>query len=493
MASPLRARTLGLAGILLAVGCGEPTVPNYASPNPAVTTRTGLQTLVTGLFGGTRNDLVWIMTEFASFGRDGANFTNTDPRFITEFLGDGTPIGNSDFGVFGWNNQFQMMRTADSVLQALPGVTSPTAYSANERAQITGVTQTIKALNIMYLAEQRDTSGVPIGGDVLNDLGKAAPILCNKDVWAAIVALLDSANTQLNVDQTDPLPIALPAGFAAVSTSAGPSTKAGSFASLNRALAGKANLELAYAIARSTAGAAPTATSAGTPDHTALERADSALSASALYQPGQLTAPVPGPFSDPIAVYHSFSGTSGDQVNPISGEIGTFRIMNEFVASVDTAHDARWKAKFIANAAAPQQQAYSGVSAPFIVDFYPSVSSPVPIVRNEELVLVRAQVRLGLADFTGAWNLINMVRTVVGQLPAATTTTDYVSTRDALMREQRISTVLESSGDRAIAIRMYGLAAAVDTTWGSTDTHATLMPVPVAELAGRTSATPSCQ
>jgi starch-binding outer membrane protein, SusD/RagB family len=484
-----RLLSISLVSVSLMVAvsaCDTPTVPNFASPNPDVSTRAGLQTLVTGLFGGTRNDLVWIITEAASFGRDAGNFTNTDPRFITEFLGDGTPVGNSDFGVFGWNNQFQMVKTADSILTALPGVKSPTPYSTNERAQITGVVQTIKALDYMYLAEQRDTSGVPIGGDKLNDLGSPAPILCNKDVWQAIVAILDSANVALNVDPSDPLVLTLPGGFSTVSATAG------NFSAFNRALAGKANLELAYAIARSSAGTAPTPTSAGTPDHATLLRADSAIAASALYQPASLTPPAPGPFADALAVYHTFSATSGDLVNPINGEIGTLRMLNEFVDAVDTANDLRWKAKFVTNPAQPQQQGYSGISAPFIFGFYPAVGSPIPIVRNEELVLIRAQIRLGLNDLPGAWTLINDVRTEVGGLSPEPASADYATTRDALMREQRISTVLESGGDRTIAIRMYGLAAVADTTWGTTDTHATLMPVPITEFAGRSSGALSC-
>ena len=481
-------RLLGLGLVIAAAtACDTPTVPNFASPNPDVSTRAGLQTLVTGLFSGTRNDLVWIIGEEASFARDAGNFTNTDPRFITEFLGDGTPIGNSDFGVFGWNNQFQMVKTADSILTALPGVKSPAPYATNDQAGITGVVLTLKALNYMYLAEQRDTSGVPIGGDKLNDLGAPAAILCNKDVWKAIVAILDSGNAALNVAPSNPLAINLPGGFSAVSTTAG------AFGAFNRALAGKANLELAYAIARSNAGTAPTPTSAGSPDQATLQRADSAIAASALYQPSQLAAPAPGPFADPIAVYHTFSATSGDIVNPINGVIGTLRILNEFVSSVDTANDLRWKAKFVINPIMKAQQSgYSEVSSGFIFGFYPAVGSPIPIVRNEELVLIRAQIRLGLNDLPGAWTLINDVRTNVGGLAAEPVSADYATTRDALMREQRISTVLESGGDRAIAIRMYGLAAVADTTWGASDTHATLMPVPMTELSGRASVTPVC-
>jgi hypothetical protein len=90
--------------------------------------------------------------------------------------------------------------------------------------------------------------------------------------------------------------------------------------------------------------------------------------------------------------------------------------------------------------------------------------------------------------------LPDAVRTLVGGLPPLAATSDFVSTRDALMREQRISTSMESSGDRAIAIRMYGLAAVVDTTWGSADLHTTVFPRPTIELTGRTGhLTPVCQ
>ena len=118
----------------------------------------------------------------------------------------------------------------------------------------------------------------------------------------------------------------------------------------------------------------------------------------------------------------------------------------------------------------------------------------MPIVRAEELALVRVRARLGLGDFAGGWVLINQVRTPVGGLPPLAATSDFVSTRDALMREQRISTTMESSGDRAIAIRMYGLAAVVDTTWGGADLHTTVFPLPTIELTARTGhLTPMCQ
>jgi hypothetical protein len=483
-----------LAAALTFTACSQPVVPDFGAPNPDATSRLGMQTLVSGLFSGSRNDVGFYAMAMTAFARDAGNFTQVETQFITEFMGDGTPLLPADLGGFVWSNEFVMARAADSILVSLGRVNKPAPYSAGERAQITGIVQTMKALDYMYLAETRDTTGVPLAGVGQTNFGTPAPILCNKDVWRSIVALLDSANAQLNVDTLNPLPVIVPTGFASVSGTAGPSMRAGSFAAFNRALAGKANLELAYAIARSTPATAPTPTSSGLPDAAALRRADSALLASALYQPSALTAPMPGPFSDPNAVYHSFSPASGDVVNPVNANIGTYRMMNEFVAQVDTAHDARWKAKFTTNPAPAQVPQYSDKSSSFIFTFYPSAASPMPIVRAEELVLGRAQVRLGLGDFAGAWGLINQVRTLVGGLPPLAATTDFVSTRDALMREQRISTTMESSADRAIAIRMYGLAAVADTTWGGADLHTTVFPLPTIELTGRTGhLTPVCQ
>jgi hypothetical protein len=58
-----------------------------------------------------------------------------------------------------------------------------------------------------------------------------------------------------------------------------------------------------------------------------------------------------------------------------------------------------------------------------------------------------------------------------------------------MLHEQQISTAFEASGDRMIAIRMYGLNAVVDTTWKAsssfTDHHTDVNPIPFAEVAAR--------
>jgi hypothetical protein len=317
-----------------------------------------------------------------------------------------------------------------------------------------------------------------------------APILCAKDAWKAIVALLDSGLTQLNVDASMGLPVKLPTGFAAVSLRASPSTAPGSFAAFNRALAGKANFELAYAVTRSPGGSRATPSGPGAPDVAALTRADSAIKASALYNPGALAPPAPGDFTDPLAVYLDFSGASGDFANSINGILTTVYVMKEAEADIDVADQRR--AKLVANPAGVAGTVYAAQASPFTLGMYQSVASPMPIIRNEALVLTEAQVRLGLSDIPGANTAINAVRVNVGGLPSIAPAS-YVAARDAILKELRASTFGEPGGYRTIAIRNYGLEAVADTTWSTTDTHATLLPVPNTDANARSgNVTPVC-
>ena len=81
-------------------------------------------------------------------------------------------------------------------------------------------------------------------------------------------------------------------------------------------------------------------------------------------------------------------------------------------------------------------------------------------------------------------HLSNQVRTGVGGL-APVAGADYLTVRNLLLKEQRISTIFEASADRTIALRMYHLEAAADTTWGAADLHTTVVPVELAEISGR--------
>ncbi len=486
-----RIATLGIIASLagFAGACNTNPVANLNQVE-AGTSPSGYQARFLGMLYFQRQDFGDRVIMFSAFSRDGGNFTTTEKRFITEWLGDGAGIEDGTFfGGSSEESQLSSIRQSEQILADLPKAVP--AYSASDIAKWKGLIYTIDALGYMNVAVPHDTVGFPMASATTTTPSIQTPILCTKNVWQQIVALLDSGFTQLNADQSPGLPITLPPGFSLVSAQASPSTKIGSFAALNRALAARANLELAYAIARSPGGTPPTPTSPGAPDHAALIRADSALHASALYSATNLAPPAAGAFNNALAVYQDFSGQSGDLPNLFLQQYQTtFYILNEAMADIDPADKRLVK---IIPAAGPAGTPFSSVASANTIGMYPSADSHMPIIRNEELNLFEAQIRLGLGDIPGAINAINAVRVQVGGLPALSAAGQtYVSVRNQILKELRASTIGETNGDRVAAIRDYGLPALADTTWGKVDTHATVMTLAANDVEGRASSNYTC-
>jgi hypothetical protein len=478
-----------MAGLLVfgAGACSTDPVSNLNQVSPG-TDHESKNELFEGVLYLTRLNLGNQVIMFSSFSRDAINFTTTDNEFVTMWGGDGTPISPSRFyATANWLQYFTAIRQAQLLLPSLSNAVP--AYSSGDMAKWKGIIYTIEAYAYMNAEYTKDTLGLPYNGP-LGDVNTPAPILCARDGWKAIVALLDSGLTQLNVDQSAGLPLPLPGGFNSVSAQASPSTAAGSFAAFNRALAAKANLELAYAIARSPGGTPPTPTSAGSPDGAALTRADSAMHASALYDPASLAAPVAGDFSEKLAVYQNFSGQSGDIANPYQGPYQTTAyVLVETLADIE-AGDHRL-AKLIP-ASGPAGTPYApNVASNMAYGMYQTPNSPMPMIRNEELNLIEAQIRLGLNDIPGTVTAINNVRTqVAGLAPISAAGQTYFTLRNQILHELRASTMGEPNGDRVSAIRDYGMPTIADTTWDhiqkqGPDLHTTVEPFSVTDVTAR--------
>ncbi len=487
--------------VIGSVGCSEGDVPFFTAPTSVPASVSGLQNAVSGLFAASRNDVGTVeFSPVAGYARDGAVFTNTEPRTVTYPLGV-NPIPNTSGSI--WPQEYQNITQAQQIFAALPKVS--TLITPIQAASITGVVQTLQAYNYMLIAEAHDTLGLAIlPAGVTGSTAPAA--VCAKDAWQYIVALLDSGETQLVKAGSAIGPIKVPTGFAAVYTVSGPPGTLGSFASFNRVLAAKANLELAYAIARGPGGSAPTPTTPGAPNAAALNLALTDLTSSAMYNPSVLAPTPQGQFvAGSYVVTHDFSTQSQDLVNPVQQQIGTEAQLNDFVADVDTINDQRWHAKFILNPNPVQQQFYNSVASKYLYNMFSNPSSPIPIVREDELVIWHAEIELGLGNNAAALADANLLREVTGSCGAAcpagetalapypaSDASSYETTRNDLMAETRISTTWESSADRTIEIRNYGMQAVSDTTWEhenpnvtTGDQHTTVNPIPQSELNGR--------
>jgi hypothetical protein len=498
MINTLTRTVLAAVGLAAIGACQDTAVPNFRSPQINAETPAGIQYLVTGVVANSRTDLGQDIVSLSGFDRDMGVFTAVDSRFITELMGDGNTIPNSDFyGEGGWSVEFANAKDAEAIIQDLPKV-SP-AYSASDASLIAGVMKTFEAYNMLLVAETRDTLGVPIFGFVAT-AANPAPFLCIRDVWKGIAAMLDSAEADLDAGKPGPLPITLPPGFG-TANQAGPSGTAGTFAGLNRALAAYAKFQYAYGATRVAGGTPATVSTPGSPLASALTSADSAVHASWMYNPGALTPPSAGDFSDPMAVYHNFSSTSGDADNPVTFSVGqttTLFVLDTVAAEIAAGGDLRAN-KLMTNTQAPNSAAGPAANAQVAnmvtVGFYETASSPIPIIRDEELVLIEAAIQLGEGNLSNAIASINAIRSNVGKVAIYNPATpSYVGVRDQLLHEMRASNIGEPGEERLMAVRNYGLQMPQTQTWGKTDLHTTLLPVPIQESGPRNGAiAPACQ
>src|SRR5581483_2860920 len=311
---------LGLGAALLAVSaCNESVIPDVNAPTQYPKTYAGLQSAFTGAAGASiRGDIATYTQDMASMAREAAYFTASEPRFVTELTGE-QPLQTDNFGAAVWDNIFSTIKGIDTTQAVLPSLTNGQSLSADTVSALWAQLETLKALDYMYLAETRDTAGVPInavGGPT--SASAVAPILCLPSVWAQVVAMLDSSVTRLNgVPAQTPLVAGLfPSGYSLVSDNAT------HWLDLTLALRGKARIEYAYALARGASGTgagAPTPASAGSPDVAQLDSALADLNAVAthglLYSDARLS-PLGAIGADP-GVYLQFSTSSGDLENPL--------------------------------------------------------------------------------------------------------------------------------------------------------------------------------
>ena len=129
-------------------------------------------------------------------------------------------------------------------------------------------------------------------------------------------------------------------------------------------------------------------------------------------------------------------------------------------------------------------------SAPSTLGYsiWPTTSSSIPIIRNEELILLRAEAKLGTGDKAGAIADLNIVRTNSGGLPALTLTAASADSAvvTAILYEKRYSLMME--GHRWSDVRRYGRLSTLplDVPSGANQNFvAKVMPIPQGECLNR--------
>jgi len=426
------------AALALPLGaCKEPTIPNYNQPTVEEAGRdpSTLQLLATGLLSQLRGPTTGYTSDVGIFGRESFNYFPTDGRSHTHYVFGPGPLDYSGFAAGGgiWNAGYNNGRNIYNFLASVSA--APIVQAQKDAAE--GFAKTIEALGYLYVIGTRDTVGAVVQ---INDDPKAlAPFVSRDSVYRYISGRLDEADADLAAAGTAAFPFVLTSGFAGFTTPA-------TFRQFNRAIAARA---LAYRASinqfASPSGAACAPTSC-------YAQALAALGASYVNTAGSLTT---GPF-------HTYSTSSGDAQNTLfysitSDIVGHPSLQTDAPLRVGGTRDLRLIAKV--DTATPLKQPNagptSGIPSTLRFRMYPDRNAGIRIIRNEELILLRAEARWFTADRPGALADIDVIRVNSGGL--APTTLTIASTDaaflDELLLQRRYSLLFE--GHRWIDFRRF--------------------------------------
>lgn len=441
---------VAMGSVLVTLGCKDLNVPNYTaadidllntSPNASV-----INLMSTGLLRGIRSGHEGLET----YGRDAYNLDPTEVRSVTvPLIG---PLASGGYWSYG------DIRNCYSILAALDKVgTVPPAsvgLTVAQKEGVRGYVKTIMAYHFHAILRVRYQHGAFI--DVNRPLdGTLAPHVNGKAVLDHIIALLDSAQTHLNAAGTA-FSFPFTRGFQTAEGGAAFNTPA-TFLAFNRAL--KARVEVYGA-------------TWDTPNATAHWNAALAAITAATTPFAIPATPAPGPspavtlVTLNIGPKHTYGPTTADGLNGLFDNTGRQRYAHPSLindAQLNGAvrdNRAVRKTILMLNAAGqPDCKGILGLCSTYRWNI-PTNTTPIPIVRTEELILLRAEANLGLGNTSLAIRDINLIRVNSGQLtqisdPYVPAGGQPATLLDELLYEKRYSLVYEF-GHRWVDLARYG-------------------------------------
>lgn len=364
-----------------------------------------LSNLVSGMEAGMRNRLGTYGDDVGVIGREWYRFSGSDPRFTSDLLGKGAAVldNNTFYLTNPYYERYRVVRNGNILLTAVDNTSAD--ITDEEKTGFRGFAKTIMAYQLLLNLNLLHNNGIRV--DVAN-ADALGPFLDLTGSLAAIKALLDEAATDLG-NSGATFAFVLSSGFSGFDDPAG-------FLQFNRAIAARVALYQA--------------------DYTA---AATALSGSFLNAAGDLNT----------GVYHVFSSAGGDALNPLffaAGATGEQRIAHPSFITDAEAGDSRLS-KVLMRADTVFQDDLSGN---YDVWVYQSQEASIGLIRNEELILIDAEVKANSGDLPGAVTAIDVIRTAAG-LPGYSGAVTLADVMDEILNQRRYS--LYGEGHRWVDMR----------------------------------------
>ncbi len=449
---------LALGALLAGCNSDELLVPNYNNPtsesigsDPAA-----IQFAINGILGQNRQAFAATVSQSGILGRESYNYTGTEARNHSHFVAQ-NPLDPAGFAVVpNWAGRYRNLRNLFNLGRAIEGAAS---LPEPQKQAARGFIGTMYALELSYIVHHSHNAGAVV--EVLEDVQQSAPFVSRDSVYNAIVARLNEAYTQLQAGGST-FPFTLHAGFRTNGSFDTPTT----FARVNRAIA--ARVEVLRASLRNPA--------CGANGVTCYNNALTALSNSFIDPAGNLN----------LGVYHIYSAESGDQENTLNASVGPDLLAHPsittdpFETKAGGARDDRITAKIRTLPSA--RGLTGGITTTAGFQLYGSNAAPVPWIRNEELILLRAEARYFTGDQAGALADINTIRTRSGGIAARGAFTSATGFIDELLAQRRLSLLWE--GHRWADVRRFDRLTQLPRDLASHFIHLQ-QPIPQAECLFR--------
>ncbi len=399
-------------------------------------TRGDLQDLVGGVLYSTRASLGTYFDAVGVIGREYYRYSSSDPRFTGDLLGkqDAVLDNNTFYITNPWAARYRSVKNANLILGFLESQDLSGQFTDQEINASKGFLKTFIAYELLLNLNMTYQNGIRVDVADENNLG---PFLSYEASLAAIRSLLEEGASDLQSGGSE-FPFILSSGFSGFNT---PS----SFLEANKAISarvaayqGDDQAILAF-----------------------LEDSFLNLSASDLN----------------TGIYYNFSLNQIDISNPLYFSVeglstaGARIVQPSFVTDAEAGDNRLDKI-----AQLDEPLVLDGLSGDYAVNRYTSLIDNIPIIRNEELILLYAEANITI-DPIEAVRALNIIRESAG-LDPYTGPTDTESLIDEMLKQRRYS--LYAEGHRWIDVRRYNRLDELPIDRSGDDVF-TQFPIPLTE------------
>jgi len=408
-------------------------------------TKDQIQYLITGLEDRHRGYVSNVTRSWGTFGREIWNLNASDPRNQTDWLGQNGRVPDRSYFGFGntgggsWASPYQAIKQADVLILAGENTVN---ISPEEKSASVGFAKTIQGYQFMIPANWVYSNGIRM--DVKDPLNPG-PFVPYEQALDAIKVILDEGDQALQAAGTGGFPFVLTTGFDDFNTI--PQLR-----EVNRAILARLN---SY--------------------RKDWQGVLTALDDSFMNLNGDLYAGPSHPY-----------GAAPDIFNPLfyklDAEVNSIIVVHPSMLDDATPGDKRVAQKFYKR----EEPVLVSTDAGSLVGEYQDKrwetnTEVIPFIRNEELILLKAEAHAQLDQTSEAVAAINIIRTAagIGNYTGGTSKDQLI---DEILYQRRYSLWAEPWGHRWIDARRYGKLGEIDTSYDK-GTIFTEFPHPQAELS----------